>query len=92
MIPCTSSGGTPNVGGHSDASSTPSRPEVPVPDVEEPPARAQTFDDSVNDARDIRQHEPDCPATRASSSFISRTISAVGSSLKLPRARVLLLG
>ena len=31
MIPTTVSGGVPNVGGHSDASSTPRRPEVPAP-------------------------------------------------------------
>ena len=31
MIPCTISGGVPKVGGHSDASSTPSRPDVPAP-------------------------------------------------------------
>ena len=31
MMPCTISGSVPNVGGHSDASSTPSRPEVPAP-------------------------------------------------------------
>ena len=31
MIPCTISGSVPNVGGHSDASSTPSRPDVPAP-------------------------------------------------------------
>jgi len=31
MIPCTISGGVPNVGGHSEASSTPSRPDVPAP-------------------------------------------------------------
>ena len=31
MIPCTISGGEPKVGGHSEASSTPSRPLVPAP-------------------------------------------------------------
>ena len=31
MIPCTSVGGTENVGGHSEASSTPRRPLVPAP-------------------------------------------------------------
>ncbi len=31
MIPCTISGSVPKVGGHSLASSTPSRPEVPAP-------------------------------------------------------------
>ena len=31
MIPCTISGGTLNVGGHSEASSTPNRPLVPAP-------------------------------------------------------------
>src|SRR6266542_715914 len=31
MIPCTISGSLPKVGGHSLASSTPSRPDVPAP-------------------------------------------------------------
>ena len=31
MIPTTISGGVPNVGGHSAASSTPSRPLLPAP-------------------------------------------------------------
>src|SRR5881392_3644483 len=31
MIPTTSAGGVPNVGGHSAASSTPRRPDVPAP-------------------------------------------------------------
>ena len=31
MIPCTISGSVPKVGGHSEASSTPSRPLVPAP-------------------------------------------------------------
>ena len=31
MMPCTNSGGTLKVGGHSEASSTPSRPLVPAP-------------------------------------------------------------
>src|SRR5690348_11275577 len=31
MIPCTISGSVPKVGGHSEASSTPSRPDVPAP-------------------------------------------------------------
>ena len=31
MMPCTISGGTLKVGGHSEASSTPSRPLVPAP-------------------------------------------------------------
>ena len=31
MMPTTKSKGTPKVGGHSDASTTPNRPEVPAP-------------------------------------------------------------
>jgi hypothetical protein len=40
MMPTTISGGVPNVGGHSAASSTPSRPLVPAPTYSRrPPAR-----------------------------------------------------
>ena len=41
MMPCTISGSVPYVGGHSDASSTPSRPEVPGADVEQAAAGAK---------------------------------------------------
>jgi len=40
MIACTSRGGVPNVGGHSAASMTPSRPLVPAPTkMRRPPSR-----------------------------------------------------
>ena len=55
MTPCTISGSEPKVGGHSAASSTPSRPLVPAPDVEQPAAGAERGHDQLDRAGDVGQ-------------------------------------
>jgi hypothetical protein len=52
MMPWTIVRGTPKVGGHSEASRTPSRPLVPAPDVEQPPAAPEAADDDIYRPRD----------------------------------------
>ena len=76
MIPTTISGGVPNVGGHSAASSTPSRPLVPAPTYSRrPPARNAASIRSM-----VRAMSARAPATAggtvASSAPMRSTISS----------------